>query len=72
MKVVLLDLALGIEQTADSLCADSSLQHPTQEVQETVNVYRYPRRLMGHRDDLHWRGEGLRWFGHLPHLPWYR
>jgi hypothetical protein len=72
LKVFLLNTPLGFEQTTDSLCVDSSLQHLAQEVQETVDLHWHPRRLMGHRDDFHRRGEGLRRFGHLPHLPWYR
>ena len=71
LKVFLLNAPVGFEQTTDPLCLDSSLQHLAQEVQETVDLHWHPRRLMGHRDDFHWRGEGLRRFGHLPHLPWY-
>ena len=67
-----LNAPIGSEQTADSLYFNSSLQHLAQEVQETVDLHWHPRRLMGHRDDFHWRGEGLCRFGHLPHLPWYR
>lgn len=48
------------------------MQYPSQEVQASINLYRHPGRLLGHRYDFHWHSKELCRIGYLPHLSWYR
>lgn len=44
------------------------MQHPSEEVQTTINVHWHPGRLMGDSDDIHRHSEEFCRAGNLPHL----